>query len=337
MKRALLNIACHIVFFCTIVALCNSIVKRAGIPTNTSDSWRADHKDQQYDVVVVSNSMAERNIDNDYLSKLTQKTVLKGTESGTSSAWWYLFIKNLAMKMQEPPKTVLLFFRANDVTSPTHSVRGNNEILQLQISENQEPLMEELVYKPTYGRIGYYLFKYLHVYRGREQLRQFLYTRTRDFLYSSLTGKTKGAERMLNTVLARSHMNMLLADKWEQANANPRSVKDIDIDEAIRTSFLPHIINEVHAKGSDLILIRVKQRKFITMKENKSELLYFEGLRKYLEENDVIFLDYTKNPLLQEEHYSDGDHLSPSGIKLFTEIVAKDVNRILKGFDESSI
>jgi len=84
-------------------------------------------------------------------------------------------------------------------------------------------------------------------------------------------------------------------------------------------------------RGIQLIVIRMKS---ITKGSGNSDppglKQYIADLAEYLDENDVIFLDYGRDPRFGREYFKDAIHLNSQGEILFTNVIAEGLNEVLK-------
>jgi len=99
----------------------------------------------------------------------------------------------------------------------------------------------------------------------------------------------------------------------------------------VNRSFLPDIIRLTKERGIRLIAVRLKTQR---IGSGNSETLgirqYIVDLSHYLDEQGVIFIDYGQDPRIGSEYFTDSIHLNEKGKALFTQILANDLNEILK-------
>ena len=70
--------------------------------------------------------------------------------------------------------------------------------------------------------------------------------------------------------------------------------------------------------------MRVKKRRDVIPGSQPPELIkYINDLNDFLRKENIVFIDYTDERRIKEEHYSDGDHLDKEGSPMiFTELTA---------------
>ncbi len=157
--------------------------------------------------------------------------------------------------------------------------------------------------------------------------------RLRWAVYERAVNRIAGEDRKLLDEIAFEGKG---APKWEYRydgkEGPPYDSYYWDFSRAVKTSFLPHMIEQARKGGYKLVILRYKSRKYAEDPgwEPPQVKKYGQDITRYLHENGVIFLDYVYRPELKVEHYGKGDHLRKDiGRPIWTRLMADDLNAIL--------
>ena len=104
----------------------------------------------------------------------------------------------------------------------------------------------------------------------------------------------------------------------------------LDFEAQLPRSFLPEIIRLCQENDIQLTLVRIKVREFSTPDSQPEGMIeYIQSLEKYLVENDVIFFDFGTDPRIDANDFYDPLHMTETGRKTFTEILAESLNEVV--------
>lgn len=288
-----------------------------GIPSSSLKEWEREHGDDRPDIVVIGNSLTYNDIDFAKLGELTGQNILDVTAGGSGTPWWYLAIKNMVnARLKNKPRYAIFVFRDFDLTNPTYNAFGYRIKDILDVSEPDEPMVENLVYKPSLGMIRFALFEISNAYRGKEEVQGIIYDTV-----SKIVADAAG--------LSRSKLSNAVSSVMESSKKRaPTAYNPLErvFENSIDKSLLPPMLEELKKQNIQPIFIRAKIKQYVTKTDNKTTSKYVAALKKYFEKNDVIFLDYTQLPELKIEHFLDSIHLNPDGKAIFTQILANDLN-----------
>lgn len=152
--------------------------------------------------------------------------------------------------------------------------------------------------------------------------------------YQKEVNSVAGADRSLLDALAFKGEGQPAWDrKWDNGEP-PTDGYFWDFPKAIKTSFLPAMIELAKEGGYQLIYVRHKSRIYAEKPdwETPEVKKYDEDLAAYLQANRVIFLDYVHRPELTADLYAVGDHLNrEAGRTIWTNLMAKDLQAVLAG------
>lgn len=291
--------------------------------------WQEHCGRDRYDVALVGNSMLGRGIDADQLSRRLGKRVVKLDSGGSASAWWYLVIKNLVARSANRPNQVLLFFRDHYLTDPGRRVLGKYAAKILAMSDANEPLIDDLVYRPKLGRVRHFLFKHWPAYRMREAFRKDLRGAVHGRVADLLRVEKKECRAAVDRVFAAENMVSELLTGRQQEMETVDDPGLYEFSEQLPRSLLPPIIAETKQCGIQLVLVRVKRRRDVVPgAEPERVRCYIAGLREYLSQQGVPLIDFTPCGSLQLADYADGDHLNEHGRDEFTRLLAETLSEL---------
>jgi hypothetical protein len=278
------------------------------------------------EIIMLGNSMLQTRVDDKYFSKLAKVNSIKITSGGAASAFWYLAFKNIIIPSLKQQATVVVFFRDHYLTDPGYRVKGNYKTRINALAEEDEPLLYDLAYEGKMNFPGRLFDRYLPLYKNREKCKLLLDDLVKNGLLLWAAAWEKGyADRMLNRVFADKNMNTVLLTKRQIEAETPDSMAVYDFDFNLQKSFLPHMISLAKTNDINLIFVRVKRRRDLALGRQPEALRkYMKNLEGYFKKNKIIYIDFTGESRIKEEHYANGDHLkSPEGSRLFTRLLAE--------------
>lgn len=309
-RNPLLVVLWSIVSLTILIVAIEGGAKYADIPETRLDSWQKEFGEKEYDIAVIGNSMAYRNIDFVTLEERLKKSVLNITEGGSSQQWWYLAMKNLIQQRSSHyPSFVIITFREQEFPVP-QELGGYRMTDILAISERSEEIANKKTWIPTKGYLRTFLLENFRTYRGKEEIRTKAYEIARWSTRQLLT-------RNVSTDIQK------IIGKTNAVSAQLPPPKKISIREEIEQSYLPDILQKGKELNTKLIFIRVKRRKYVAGTESASVKRKMEYLKKYLHENNAELIDFSFDPRIETKHYADTDHLNAEGKAVFTEMVAE--------------
>src|SRR4051812_39922002 len=104
---------------------------------------RLVHKEQP-SCVLVGDSMLETRIDPKVLKRVSGEPCFVMSHSGSSSATWFLMLKNLIAVQTPPPRTVIILFRNRQLTLPAHRTQGEYRRSMEPYMRETEPILDQL-------------------------------------------------------------------------------------------------------------------------------------------------------------------------------------------------
>ena len=283
------------------------------------------------DLVLLGNSMLGEGVDETLFSSLMGTKTYKLGINGAASAVWYLVIKNVIAPMDDPPESVILFFRDSFLTQPGFRVDGKYFAKVERYAGPDETLLDRLAYLDGMSPSSYLATKWLPLFGDREKIREEIVGTAKFGVPSRLMGTDSlTVELAIAGTFADSNMNtQLLTAAQLAAEKSPKDQSHFDFRLAVEKSFLPEMVRILREKDIDLVLVRVKRRRDLNPNSRPAELeTYIEDLSEYLASRGAPFLDYTDETTLAPEHFGEGDHLNEHGRDIFTRLLARDLRSL---------
>ena len=272
------------------------------------------------DYVFIGDSMVESRIDLATLERLTSARVALLWDGGSTSARWYLFLKNYLIPSGIKPKRVFLFFRDWSLSLPRHRLTGvyreGNERAMRPDDTLVQRFMDEQDGRDHKGLIGNFLNFAYPIQRRGMAVREAITERFVEYVSAGKHDRKKVVDDLEDTFALKQLREDLGAD-LPVLDEEDEPVFSSDPD----ASFLPHIIDVSTDADLPLVLVRVKRRPKADGVTAESPQLrqYLKDLREYLEKRGIPFYDETPAREIPVSWYADGDHISPKRKAAYTE------------------
>lgn len=283
---------------------------------------------QHPDMVMLGDSMLRPAVNETVLSQRLDKKILTIGLPGSASTLWYLIAKNNITEAKVPPKFLVIVFRDTMMTVPGYRVTGR---YFEQIDEFAGPKDEELVKKAYLNQMNpleKLAETYFPPFGSRWNIRQGIDSRIRYAMPNLQLGCDQTCmNNSMEIVFGDANMDVnFLSDALAAADDYLYSRAALNFDQQIGESFLPDLIQLCQDHGIQLVLVRMRILRFALPGSEPPGLeTYNDGLRAYLAGNGVIYFDYSKEPRLGREQFSDPLHMNSDGQAVFTEIFANDL------------
>lgn len=284
----------------------------------------------QPDIAMLGDSTLMDGVDPDLLAGLTEKKVSSFHAPGSSSALWYLILKNNIVVAQHPPQAVIIVFRDTILTAPGYRVYGAYFTSLDEYAKSQEPILLKRAYLNQMNSLEIWSQGHFPLYSARDQIRQKIDSRIRYTLPGWLAcNRSCTDDSMYNLFTSADLEPGQLRNAVAAAEGYLYTPSQLNFNRQVERSFLPEIIRLTKEQGIQLILVRLKNQTTGNY-ETSAVREYIHDLSEYLENQKVIFLDYGRDPRLSHEYFGDGLHLNSEGRVLFTNILAEGLNEVLK-------
>lgn len=280
--------------------------------------------------------MLETRIDPKVLTALARERWEVLAQSGSSSAIWFLALKNLIAVQAPPPRTVVIFFRDRQLTLPAHRTEGGYRKTIEGFMTAAEPVVEGILRTSTRRKQGWLERLSLATYPvqwRREAWRDKIQNTALDLVASSREyGQIRSAAGAIFKV------NNLRQDSgldFEREEGGQKGLDPDDHDFATRVdgSFLPAILGVARQKNIRLVFFRVKRKPLPDGAPARSKSTfpaYAEALRTYLENAGATLVDETQDADVTVTFYGSDDHVASGMMKPYTELFWRKMSPHLK-------
>ncbi len=284
------------------------------------------------EIVLLGDSTLSDGVDADLLSGLTDKRVGKFDVHGSASALWYLILKNNIVIAENPPSVVVILFRDTILTAPGYRVRGSYFTQLDEFAGRNEPLLLERSYLNLMNPVEKFAEAYIPLYGARGKIRQDIDSGIRYSLPGWLSCSVECTDDSMYNVFQAADLEPgQLQNAVATAEQYLYTPRQLNFQRQVDQSYLPEMIRLSKENNIQLILVRLKSG--IGTKdgmETSSIKRYMRDLSEYLQEENVLLLDYGADPRLKSEYFKDPLHLSKKGETFFTQLLAEGLNNLLK-------
>ena len=283
-------------------------------------------------VLLLGNSVIIYGIDEPQFAQLTNLKTLKYGFPGTASAYWYLLIKSNFSTAKTPPKYLLLFFLDNMLTIPDLEVNGEYLLIIDEIASENETVLLQKAYLNQINPLEGYLDSQLPLFGERQTLKDKIDNRIKYTLPQLFQNCAKPClDKALDAVFGQKNMLQQYVLQQNTINLGRWSGKEWNFNALVEKSFIPDMIQITREKGINLILVREKNARFMTLEDEPSDMRkYFQDMANYLKKEGIPLLDFAHDPALTQDMFLDNIHLNPQGRLLFTRLAAEGFLPLLK-------
>jgi hypothetical protein len=284
------------------------------------------------EIVMLGDSTLLEGVDPDLLSELTEKKVSNFSALGSASAYWYILLKNNIVVADYLPKTVIIVFRDTMLTAPSFRVYGGFLDNIDEFAGAHETVLLEKAYLNQMSRLEILLDEHVPLFSAREDIRERIESRIRYLVPRWLGCNRQCADNATFNIFTSAELEPgQLQSRVTTVEQYLYTPSQLDFKRNVDTSFLPEIIRLTQEHGIQLIVVRLKPNTIRTVRlDTQAVRQYIKDLSEYLNENDVIFLDYGRDPRIVRGYYRDSLHLNSEGKIVFTQILAEGLNKVLK-------
>lgn len=289
-------------------------------------------EEERSDIVLLGDSTLMDGVDPDLLTELLGKKASSFHIPGSSSAMWYIQLKNNIVVAAHRPQVVVVVFRDTMLTAPGYRVHGGYFVKLDEYAKQEEPILLERAYLNLMSPLAIWGETNFPLYSARDMLRKKVDSRIRYTVPGWLACDVSCTDdSMYNVFISADLEPGQLRNAVASAENYLYSPQQLDFTRQVDRSFLPEMIRLTREQGIQLVLVRLKSQLTGSDNEETSAIRkYVNNLADYLREQGVIFLDYGRDPRLTRKYFKDEIHLSPDGEVVFTNILANGLNNILK-------
>ena len=269
------------------------------------------------DYILIGDSMAGTRIDPRHLSRLIGgRGAAALFHPASGPAYWYLTFKNFVVNARLRPRTVVFFFRDENLTDTLFRVYPS---ALDRVARQREPVLDELLAARSRGAF-YRLHGAVRRVYQHDQTRAWLepvLIRAPLAWSAGRSARHTLLDTINNEVFALEALRPMVA-----ADMAAASGEALDFDRNLPTSVLPEILRLSKLSGIRVAFVRVQRRPSTDGPPPQSPALqrYVRRLWEYLHSNGAIFHDDWGDPDQPLSAYEDGDHVKKEFRRTYTEI-----------------
>lgn len=276
-------------------------------------------------VLLIGDSMLESRIDQQEIDRLAGERWEVLAQPGSSSAIWFLMMKNLIAVQSPPPQIVILFFRERQLTRPAQRTTGGYRKTIESYMSDSEPEVEKILEASNQQQLTWLDRVSLAIYPV--QWRQESWREKVQNWALKLVARRRDFEEIRDDTQEIFNLRNLRQDTGEDFESEDRAQPEREKHEAFSTalprSFLPRILEIARAKNIHLIFFRVKGKPPSDGRppERSEEFeAYNRELRDYLEKAGAQYVDESQDADITLRFYGSDDHVAPAMMKEYTEL-----------------
>ena len=287
----------------------------------------------QPEIVLLGDSMLETRIDPPTLDRVAGRRCHVLAQPGTSSAVWFLEMKNIVAPLEPPPRTVIVFFRARQLTLPAHRTAGRYRKTIESFMQGGEPLFEKLTAEPGVESASLLERLSLAVYPVQKR-REAAQTKMQSVALDLVAdGKDYVAIRAgASQIFSAKQLRGDNEQDEQEAGAESLDADDHEFAHAVGQSFLPAMLELAKARGMQMIFFQVKRRPKADgrpAEESATAPAYRQALREYLEAHGARLFDETREPDVTRDFYGSGDHVSRKKSAAYTALFWRKIEPLI--------
>lgn len=312
----------RLVAFCAIALAGSAIATLPFVAKKARfDNARFNHiRARQPEFVLIGDSLLGYSIDQNVLE---QEIGGRKTEilwhGGAASAAWYLYLKNFVAGAGVHPRRVFLFIHDDVLTDPEFRTTGKHAVLLQALRREREPLVDRLTDDPSRK---WWLRRLVSKLYPADANRLHYQQKIDAWMRRLVTLNRKRARALEANANAVFDVPKLRTDQPIVAPETRRS-----FDEALASSFLPHIIEIARAGGYAITFVRPKKREgpYADFDDTPAMKQYYGALKAYLQKNGCELFDMTHDPAITSDMFSDNSHIGPWATTAFTKHFAAEL------------
>lgn len=278
-------------------------------------------------------------------------------EGGTYTAIWYLKFKNYLVASGVKPKAVFVFFRREEIMKPSMNIDRKFLRSIQRVSLDEEPVYDRVINsnKTLKNRIedatmNFYSIRVItpilldlieSVALAPVMKKDTRFMMNRYFgMYPDMMTENQKKEHMVKRRVFVSGVNFRfdVESKNLRKAVKPEGVIDSQEEEPSGftddpdKTFIPHIVQLAKDNGIQLVFVKIQTIPPADgkIRRSKAEQKYLDDLKRYFDENGVLFYDFTGDPEITRDMYNDSVHIGAKDKEKYTEIFYKRMYEILK-------
>jgi hypothetical protein len=294
------------------------------------------------DALLVGNSLLERGVNvgtlRDNLAGRGCKAAVL-VQDGAVSGFFYLVVKNYAAAHKEAPRLLLIFIMEDELSAPSRRIGSSQESIIKAASLSREPVFMRLVLRDLLreGHVTEALLAGLRyvwpAYSCKGNIQDGIFELMTDLPRRQLARMKRFAE-WPDYQSAR-----VMVDRQRAAGRTPQGPDPTpperkedapirDFSGSLTSSFLPEMTRLCAERGIRLGFVRLKPNPRIAAGrplKYKAVDRHMADLKAYCDANDILFLDVSGDPNLNEDCFSRDDHMAVKGRDYLTPVIERFV------------
>lgn len=284
------------------------------------------------DLMVIGDSVSE-GVDEEVLAKRLNIKTYRLSIPGSGSAVWYLTIKNVILGSLHHPKYLVIVFRDTMLTAPSYRTTGRYFGLVDDFAGRREALVAQLAYINQMSPLEQLAEQYFPLYSARLKLRDGLDQRVRYMAPAMLLNcSVECTDAAINSIFGKERVDAVaLNQAVDDAGQTLYAPAVMDFNSQVDRSFLPAMLQLAKENGLTLIFVRTKTLTFPEYASEPSALRnYIQFLNSYVTQRGAYFLDFAHDASIKDAYFMDTLHFNAEGKIVFTQILAKELEALLK-------
>jgi hypothetical protein len=289
-------------------------------------------EENHVEVALLGDSVLRQGVDAQALSSALGRQSYAIAVPGSTSAFWYLILKNIILEADPVPAYVIILYRDTIMTLPNFHVNGGYVTELDQFATTDEDFLVGHAYLNFMTPLEKWALTYFPLYSSRQKLTDRVDYYARNLLPAVFLS-CKG------DCLYRSNSIVFHVDNVDPAFQEDALVADqeflfaaraMDFDGQVDRSFLPEIIRLTRENNIHLILVHERTLLFPSAaSEPKALQEYKRAMASYLQANNVSLLDFSYDPRLPEGYFADVLHMNETGKAAFTQLLAEALKPLM--------
>jgi hypothetical protein len=311
----------RLILFCALVLLGASLAVRPFVAKKESfdQTTFASMRERNPEFVLIGDSLLGYSIDPALLQAQAGTAKVEVLwYPGAASAAWYLYLKNFIAAAGVHPRGVFIFIHDDVVTDPQFRTTGKYVQGLQRLRRDDEPLVRRLIKEDRNAR--WWLPRWVAVLFPADENRAHYQQKLDSWVRRAVTWHRKAARQLEADANATFDVSNVRAD---QPIVTTEERKPFDA--AIDGSFLPHMIALARDGHYPLSFVRPKKRSgpYADFDDSEPMKQYYARLGSYLAANGCELIDFTHDPFVTSDMFSDAVHIGPWAKAAFTKHFAE--------------
>ena len=292
-----------------------------------------EHLDKENpEMMLLGDSTLKDSVIFDQLGKTLGIDVYGVAVPSSSTALWYLILKNNVLTAEYKPDYLVIYTRETMMTTPEYRVdSGNNFLLIDEQAGSDEPLLLERSYLQKMSVPEQTITRYLPVFGERGQVRGSIDYRLNHILPVLFDCGEVCVGNALQVIFSGDTDPEAMMEAQNQVENYLWGIDKLFFSRQLERSYLPEIERMTRENGIQLILVEMKTLK--NPPSTTTALLrnaYMHDLRTYCTEKGIYYISFADDPRLPETFFSDGFHLKPEVMPMFTDMLAEELASVVE-------